>query len=216
MNTLTPTPCQRRSRAEAKILALLLVLLGLFGLAVADCFRMDGDGRALRDALKRDSTTSFSRVFQGAVGPVITTLTRCGLRFVDDIPEEALRGAAAVRSARVSVERVKGRLDPRQLPQMTEAADRAMTERDWERLVCVGERSTLVLVYIDSSSQRGSTVQTLVAILESEHLVVVSARLKLRPLLDLGLDAMNLELSATRSRPSAGPGGPALLARILE
>lgn len=205
MNAYPPPFLPARSRSNGKILVVVLILVGLFGLAVADCFRMDADGRALRDALKRGSHASFSRVFQGGAGPVLLGMARVGLRFADDLPGEARRGAASVRSARVSVDRVEGRLNRGRLPQMMAEADRVMTGRGWERLVCVRESGTLVLVYIDASSKGGSTVPTRLAVLESEQLVVVSAKLRLQPLIDLGLDAMNQELEAATTY---SPGKP--------
>lgn len=194
------SPTSRQS--AGKILVFLLVLLALFALAVADCFRMDADGRALRDALKRGSGASFSRVFQGGVGPVLLMATRLGLRFVDDLPPEARRAATSVRAARVSVDQIEGRVRPEQYPEMIQEADRAMAKRGWERLACVRESETLVMVYIDPGARRGSTVQTRVAVLESDHLVVVSAKLRLQPLIDLGIDTMNHELAGNHGHQS--------------
>jgi len=181
---------------SGKILAVLVVLMALLALAVADCFRMDSDGQSLRDALKRSSGTSFGRVFQGGVGPVLLATARMGLHFLDDVPDEARRAATSVRTARVSVDRVEGRISPERYADMIAEADRTMTARGWERLTCVREADTLVVVYIDPDASRGSTVQTRLAVLESDQLVVVSARLRLQPLIDLGLDAMNHELAA--------------------
>jgi hypothetical protein len=179
-----------------KILAVLLLLLALFGLAVADCFRMDADGQALRDALKRGSGASSSRVFQGAVGPVLLAASRLGLRFADDVPAEAHRGVSALRGARVSVDHLENRIPPQRQAEMIREADRVMNDLGWERLVCVRESDTLVVVYLDATQQRGTTVQTRLAVLDSDQLVIVSARIRLQPLLDLGIDAMNRELAA--------------------
>lgn len=180
------------------LIALILLVVLAAACAVLDCLRMDRDGQALRDAMKEKAGVEFSCQFQAGAGPVLLGGARLGLRFLPDLPPPARRALSALRGARVSVDRSEGRLAAANLPGMLRAADHTMEERGWDRLAGVIEGDTLVAVYVERNVRRGTTVQTRVAVIESDQLVVVSAKADLEPLVELALEQMKSELATHR------------------
>ncbi|MCB1128433.1 MAG: hypothetical protein KDM81_18200 [Verrucomicrobiae bacterium] len=200
--TTKPSIVARRRRADAGsiILALLLLLALAAAWAVVDCLRMDRDGRALREAVIKQAGVDCARQFQAGVGPVLLGGARLGLRFLPDLPPQARRALDALRGARVSVDRIEGRIATDRLGGILRAADRTMDGRGWDRLAGIVDGDTLVVVYVERGLRRGTTMQTRVAVIESEQLIVVSARADLEPLVELAFEQMNAELAAHHPR----------------
>lgn len=187
------------SRAESgKVLLVILALTSLLVWSVGDCFWMDGDGQALRKAMVTSSGATFHRQFQAAVGPVLLGATRFGLSFVADLPPEARRVIGAVKSARVSVSRVEGTVGRTDFSKMLQATDRVMNRRGWERIVGVLDGDALVVIYVDPSPGWGGTVKIRLGVLESEQLVIVSTKAKLKPVVEVAIQAMQDELGKGR------------------
>ena len=176
---------------------LLLVTVGVLG-----CLTVSRDTAALRDGMLATSRTNWNKTVELRIGPIILGLARFALGFVD-LPEEARTALRAARGAEVSLYSSvsKERPDPATALAL---ADRAMTGRDWMRLVACVDHENVVAVYVPNEIRSPRNVNICVAVVSEGHLVVVGARADLEPLLELARSACSADRSAAH-RISAHP-----------
>jgi len=169
------------------ILGLVLLTAALpvlVALGVWSCIRVGGDARALRTAALRASGQRWDRQVEVSAGPMLLGLARLGIGFAP-VERDARLALDAVRRAEVAVfkSRSGGGTDAG-MP-VLRAADATMTRRGWERLVGVVNDEATVAVYVPRGRSSDESLEACVLVLNDEHLVVVSARTELMPLLEL-------------------------------
>ncbi len=187
----SPTPRSRTSRWQRFWIALFVVfvlgpvlLAGAITLTVLNALYVGSDTAALRGVVAPSLAKGWHKEAEVHVGGFPLALARTALRFVPVDPEvrQALR---ALRNAEVSVHARHADGPATDLGVMLTDADRVMEARGWERLVGVVDRHDLVLVYVRKDLSSAHDIETSVLVLEPRHLVVVSARADLGPLLEL-------------------------------
>jgi len=165
-------------------IAVTLILLP-FGLS--GCFRVSSDVRALRDSvMKAAPVAHWEEQIEIGVGPITLNLARTGLAFVELEPE-ARTALKAVRGAEVGVYKRRGGGEERQLKPgaILRAADKAMTDRGWDRIVGVLNGRELVAIYAPREIRSPRNVKVCLVTVNERELVVASARSNLEPLMEL-------------------------------
>lgn len=176
------------------VVLLTATLPMLVALGVWSCIRVGGDARALRITALRASGHHWDRQVEVSAGPVLLGLARLGIGFAP-VQRDARLAFDAIRRAEVAVFKSRGGGATDAGTPVLLAADATMTRRGWERLVGVINDEATVAVYVPRGKRSGETLEACVLVLNDEHLVVVSARTELMPLLEL----------AERHRTGEGP-----------
>ena len=136
---------------------------------------------ALTDAAGRDTDTHI----QFTIGPGLLSVARLATTWIDDIPDEARRGLAAVRRVSVGIYQLDGKLSGSDRVTMLEAADRKLGDRGWERVVAVANGKETVLIYTPKGWEKTDEIRFCVAVQDGRDLVVVSAQAETAPLMEL-------------------------------
>jgi hypothetical protein len=174
----------------------LVIVCGIYAVAilgavrVVSFFRLSPDGRAVRESIVRAGGASWHKKVEISAGAVSVGLARFGLSFVDQIPREARTALQALKGAEVGVYERSAAGDMGSRSSMLTAADRAMTDRGWERVVGVMDRHDLVLVYVPKDLRSARRTRVCVAVVNERDLVVAVARADLEPLLQLARDSL--------------------------
>ncbi len=176
----------------------------LLALVALSYITLDRDAAVLRRQVMAASPEGWGTKFQLDVGRTTLGAIRCGLGLVHDRNlADARLALAAVRHASVGVyARTAGKADWSR-PQLFAAADRAMGQRGWTRLVGVADPRHTVLVYAARDLAPDEPVAICVAVVEKQKLVVVSTT----------VDAVLLAELAARHAPGEG-NGPLQLAGL--
>ena len=164
----------------AAALALLLV-------SMTGCFRVGSDVGALRDSVIKSAAAQWDQQIEFGVGAMTLTAARAGLAFVDLEPE-ARTALQAARGAEVGVYKRRGAKGQLRGGAILLAADKAMTERGWDRIVGVTHGRELVAVYAPQDVRSTRNVKVCVLVLNPEEMVVASARSNLEPLMEMAFN----------------------------
>jgi hypothetical protein len=134
------------------------------------------------------------------VGGLTFTLARAGSAFVD-LPPEARAVLRSVRGADVGVYRLRNPDRVVSGATLLPAADRALGERGWDRLVGVldGPDKT-VAVYVSREPESSRRLKLCVMVLEGPQMVIVAARGNPEPLLELALNQARREAGLPADR----------------
>jgi len=159
--------------------------LGLLAVGLAGCFRLGSDTRALRDSVARSGGAQLSRKVELSAGRLALSLVRTGLSFADLDPV-ARAAISTVRGAEVGVYELGRQGQPLHCASALEAADEVMAKHGLERVVGVTGHEELVGVYVPTALPQGR-LRVSVLVLDGRHLVVVSARGNVEPLLELAM-----------------------------
>lgn len=178
----------------------LALAAGLVALAGTGCFRVSSDLGALRDSAMHSAAAKWDQQIEVGVGPVTLAMARVGLKFVDLEPD-ARTALHAVRGAEVGVYRRHGKRAALPRAAILSAADAAMNERGWDRVVGVLDGRDLVAVYVPQNSRATRSIKVCLLVLNPEEMVVASARSNLEPLMELASRHME-HGNALRSRLS--------------
>lgn len=217
MNATPKPPGRLPIPLLVRFLVILLVpALLLYG--ITGFFRLSAEARSLRNGLTRSlqsqSVDSRERI-ELRIGAITCYLLRVGLSFAP-VPEEAQLALRAVRGAEVGLYQLgagAGTLTP---GEVLSAADTAMAQRGWDRVVGVAAREgELVAVYMPEHSSDAQALRLCVAVLNRDHLIVAGGRGNLEPLLELASRQGRLhrpELGAHLRRGTA----PAELCSLVE
>jgi hypothetical protein len=167
----------------------------LLALVALSYITLDRDAALLRRQVMAATPAGWGTKVQLNVGRTTLGAIRCGLCLVRDRNlADARLALAAVRHASVGVyARTSGNADWSR-PQLFAAADRAMGQRGWTRLVGVADPSHTVLVYAARDLAPDEPVNLCVAVVEERKLVVVSTT----------VDAALLAELAARHAPGEG------------
>jgi hypothetical protein len=180
MSVSTPSP---RRRSILRVLVFVTIgCLVATALVAASAITLSREASALRHSMVSvDGLDAHLRV-QGSVGPVLCTLVRFGLRWVDAVPPEAHEALAAVRGASVAVYELRQDVDAGQRAEVMEQAAATMQRRGWTRTVAVQDGDDNVLIFTAPARAKGNRIDVCVAVCSGRELVVVEARLRAREL----------------------------------
>ncbi len=188
---MAPTPPSPRPSGRSVWLPVLLGTLFLvtaiptaIGIGVWSCLRTGSDSRALRTAAIKASGVPWQRQVEFSAGPILLGLARFGLSFAPLDPDGRL-AIQAIRGAEVAVFQSPGGRDVTANPAVLNAVDDVMTRRGWDRMVGVRQEGNTVAVYVPKQDPGGDLVHACVLVINEDHLVVVSGRTDLRPLMEL-------------------------------
>lgn len=181
---------------------LLRIFLGSFLLAVAApvaialaVLHLSADTRALRNAALESSDARWEKKVEVNVGSVPFMVARMVLPFTK-APEEARMALDAMRSVEISVNELRSHEPDR--ARVLEEADRRMSKRGWDRLVCVLDRKTAVAVYVSPENAKSSDVRISVLVMDGKHMVAATGRGRLAPLYELAMQKSPMEFLARK------------------
>lgn len=188
---MNPTSAQSSDRSSAKralfwiALTLLLpcLLLGSLVLGVASYFHLSSDTRALRNGLLQASGAEWRQQLCLNAGGLTFGAVRSALAFLQLDPE-ARAAVHAVRSAEVGIYETTSDQDRPDCVAMLDAADRALNDRNWERVVGVLDGENLVCVYLPAGLLSSRRMKCCVVVFDGRHMVVVQATANIKPLLE--------------------------------
>ena len=174
---------KRPQSSRIKTVAALALLL----VSMTGCFRVSSDVGALRDSVIKSDGAKWDQQIEFGVGGLTLTLARAGLACVDLEPE-ARTALQAARGAEVGVYKRRGAKGELRGGAILRAADQAMTERGWDRIVGVTKGRELVAVYAPQAVRSTRNVKVCVLVLDPGELVVASARSNLEPLMEIAFN----------------------------
>ena len=108
----------------------------------------------------------------------------------------------------MGVYKLRGGHSQRSHAAMLSAADKAMAERGWDRVVGVMNPREMVAIYLPAKAHSPRNVKVCLVVMNGKELVVASARSNLEPLMEMAgrladrhhVDLSPLRLSASRPR----------------
>ena len=161
-------------------------MLLMVPLTVTGCFRLGGEGSALRDSVVKATEAECSSRIEFGVGRFTLGLARVPLAFVD-LPEEARSVVSAVKGAQVGVYEIRRTGRNPGHGAVLSAADKAMARKGWERVVGVLDGKELVAVYTPKEAPSQRNLELCLMVFQEREMVVVQVRGNPEPLLDLAL-----------------------------
>lgn len=198
MNSTETTRPAFRVRKRHIVALVIVCLLAFCGIGVAGFFRLGSETRALRGALMRTVAGQWDKRFAVHVGSLTLGLARVGSRFVP-LPPEPRAAFDALRGAEVGVYRLQQRPEPVDATAILRAADQAMRERSWSRVVGVVNDNTIVGVYVPDRGRSPGRAACCLMVLQHRNLVVASVRGNLGPLWELAAQRLDSRPRERRS-----------------
>lgn len=179
-------PTRRRQWLWLILAIILLPLIPLGGLAlgVASYFHLSSDTRALRNELTRASGTEWRKQIGLNIGDTTLGLARGALLFIKGVDREAQTALRAVHGVEVGIYQLTSTSKAPDPAAMLNAADKAMSNRGWERVVGVLDNEQMVCVFLPAKIT-SDRMKCCVAVLDDRKLIVVSAKADLQPLVEL-------------------------------
>lgn len=178
----------RPRRGRRLLLALGLsaaALLALLAVTVLMALRVGGDLRTLRRSALTAMPGSWTPQVELSVGLVPALLARAGLSFVD-LPPEAQAALRAFRGADVGVYRRSSAAPETAARDALTRVTRDLEQQGWEPAVRVHEGRETVAVFVPRDD-RPTDLRAAVMVLDGDQMVLVSARIRPEPLLELAL-----------------------------
>jgi len=158
--------------------------MGLLSLGLTGCFRVSSDAQTLRDSVMKSAGAEWEEKIEFGVGAFTLSLARAGLAFVNLDPE-ARTVLDAVRGAEIGVYEWHGRRKTLDRSAALSAADRAMGDHGWDRVVGVMDGGEFVAVYVPRKAASARNLKVCVVVLNGREMVVASARSNLEPLMEI-------------------------------
>jgi len=194
MNPISAPPFIRSSNEYRwlwVLLAVVILLPVLLVFGIASYFRLSSDTRALRSGLIKASGAEWRQQFAFNVGGLTCGAVRSGLSYVN-LNKEARAAVQTVRGVEVSILRLAGGEKSPDCATMLGAADSALSQRGWDRVVGVVDGDDMVAVYVSNKTTSWQRLECCVVVFDGDHMIVASARANLQPLLDCVLDEHGL------------------------
>ena len=163
-----------------------MFLFGAVLLFMTGCFRIDGDLQAMRNSVMNSVKPRCSEKIEIGVGPLTLGLAKGGLRFVDLDPEARV-AVRAVKGAQVGVYEFTEKPNSAERARALTAADEVMSQRGWERAVCVLDRNETVAVYLPAEISSVNRLRVCVLVIDEREMVIAAARGNPEPLIELAL-----------------------------
>jgi hypothetical protein len=180
----SPAPVQPRRRFSVRRVLLItvatFVILG--AIAIFNLVTLSRDAAALRGTLVAASGGEPRLRVQASVGPVLCSVVRTGLRWIDSAPPEARHALAPLRGASVAVYTMTEAATIERCSEMLATASAEMRRRGWTRAVAVQDRGDLVLVFTPARQNWFGPLRVCVAVCSGQELIVAEARLAEREL----------------------------------
>jgi len=172
----------------------LLVCLLLLGLAVygaTSYFRLSSEMAGLRDSLQAASGQSWHPTIALNVGGLTFGAARAGLAFVK-MEDEARVALQTIQGCEVGIYQTMADTEATDRGAMLAAADQAMHERGWERVVGVIDHEDLVAVYVPAKISSTSRLKCAVMVCEGRQMILASTRANLDPAIQFALAKADL------------------------
>ncbi len=187
----TPVPPEPKSRR--RLAWWILIALGalltppvVIGVGVLSMLRLDGDAAVLKREVMAATDKDWHTKVQISAGWISLGALRTGLRFIEhEHMDEARTALRAVRSASVGVYECYGRTANVTRSELFIRTDELMRRRGWTRLVGVAEKKETVMIYTSDAGGSGSRLDLCLAVIDGNHLVVVSTNVDAAALVDL-------------------------------
>lgn len=165
------------------LLALILMPCALVTVLVTGCFSLSlsRDAAVLRQSVIENSAGSWDQQIEIGVGAIPFYVARFALQFVE-IPPEARAALQSIKSAEVGVYQLHRNGTERHFGEILDAADAAMSERGWERMVAVASWHNCVAVYVAKNLKSSGNVRVHLVVMDGRQMVVASGKANLAPL----------------------------------
>jgi hypothetical protein len=188
---MNPSSLPPRPRPSARrlwlwgLLVTPLLLLALLAAAVASCFRLGAEARAVRNELIKSSGVEWRQRIALNAGWFTLGAVRAGLSCVrlDPAARAALQ---SIHGAGVGIYQLPAGTPPPNRAAMLGTADSAMAARGWERVVGVIDGRDLVAVYFPTNVSV-HRLKCCVVVFDGKQMVLVSAQGDPEPLLEYAL-----------------------------
>jgi len=171
--------------------------LAVIGWSAVHSFSAPGRLGDARDVVSSALDDQFAPRVEVRVPAGLLSVARLVLHFAD-VPPEARRAAAAVRSAEVGVYRLRGAAKRADYGTALARADAALRKQGWDCIVAVRERDQGVGIYVPAGQRIESDFAVCVVVIEDDQAVVVAATGNPEPLVLLALEQMH-------RAPGSGP-----------
>jgi hypothetical protein len=181
---IQPQPDRRWLWLILAIILLPLIPLGGLALGVASYFRLSSDTRALRNELTQASGVKWQKQIGLNIGDNTLGVARGALLFIKGIDRGAQAALRAVRGVEVGIYELDSTSKAPDRAAMLNAADKAMSNRGWERVVGVLDGEQMVGVFLPAKITSANQMKCCVVVLEDRKLIVVSAKADLAPLVE--------------------------------
>jgi hypothetical protein len=156
--------------------------------------------QSLRDTLHEATGEDWMREIELGVGAVTLGIARAGSMVVE-LPPEAQAVLRSVRGADVGVYRLRHPDRVVTGAAVLRAADRALTDRGWDRLVGVIEgHDKTVAIYVSGKPESSRRMKLCLVVIDGPQMVIVAARGNPEPLLKLALAQAQADLPLASSR----------------
>jgi len=164
----------------------VLALIGSVPLILTSHLGLSRDLRRVRDGVFKTSNARWERQFELNAGQLAFGLARLAVSRAPVEPEvrTALGAVRGVEVGLYECRSPRSRLDYSQLLGQT---DEALASRGWERMVGVQQRDQFVAVYTPRDMRPNGALELCVVVAADGHLILVSARGNLEPVLNLAL-----------------------------
>lgn len=167
-------------------LTAIIMVPTILAVSVVSCLRLSGEAKTLRNSIMETSNLECDKKIEVSVGGLLFTLARLGVSFFD-VPPEVKAGIKTVRAARVGVYEVRNGRDEIRTSKLIESADRAMTARNWERIITVLDRKELVAIYMPTDASSSEYIDLSIVVLNERDMVIVSAQVNPAPLFEMAM-----------------------------
>ena len=164
-------------------IAALFLVASVF---LTGCFRPGNETQILRESILKASPDQWDEKFEFGVGRLTLALGKLGLRFLDINPD-AKTALSSLRGADISIYKL-AHANKSSRGSIMAAADLAMKEEGWDRLVGVRRDGQMVGVYVPRKMDSPRNVKVCLFVLSGQDFVCASAASDLEPLLALAMN----------------------------
>lgn len=177
-----------------------LIAAGLLCLLATGCFRPSNSVQSLRDTLHEATGEAWNSEIELGVGALTMGVARAG-GLVVELPPEARAVLRSVRGADVGVYRLRHPDRVVTGATVLPAADRALIDRGWDRLLGVIDgRDKTVAIYVSREPEWSRRMKLCLVVVDGPQMVLVAARGNPEPLLKLALAQAQADLPLASSR----------------
>lgn len=181
----SPQSSNRGRRFLLWSLGVIVILSLILGYTVNRLVRIDRDASLLRDEFVQSVDLPVHSRVQLNLGPATLLPARFFIRFIKEIPPEARLALSAARRASIgiySLDTYDRAIDP---STFLNSAMKKMEARDWNLAVSVRDGNDTVMVYLPRNWSLDDEIDVCVAVCDGSELILVSAGLRMEPLMEL-------------------------------
>jgi hypothetical protein len=164
---------------------IILVLSLVMGFTVTRLVRIDRATSQLRDEIVQSVDLPVRSRVQLNLGPAVLLPARFFFKFVEEIPPEARLALSAARRVSIGIYSIDTDGSGIDQNALLDSATGKMNARDWNLAVSVRDGNEAVMVYLPREWSLEDEVKVWVAVCDRSQLVLVSAGLRVEPLMQL-------------------------------